>query len=124
MNPSAAAGLYLVTVSGTNDAFTANPTPGVASAAFTLNLTLLKQFTLGLDPAAETVTEGDAGQWRDPPFSAAMRDGRIYGRGANDMKAGLVCALIALKAIVRSGVPIFARPRQKSGSSMKNWSKR
>ena len=63
VNPSAIAGLYVITVSGTNDAFTANPTPGVASAAFTLNLTLLRQFTLGLHPAVETVTEGDAGSY-------------------------------------------------------------
>ena len=60
VDPSATNGTYVITVNGTNDAFTTNPTPGVASAVFTLNLTLLKQFTLGLDPAAETVTEGDA----------------------------------------------------------------
>jgi len=37
----------------------------------------------------DVVTEGDPAQWTDPPFSATIRDGRIYGRGANDMKAGL-----------------------------------
>jgi succinyl-diaminopimelate desuccinylase len=52
----------------------------------------------------DVVTEGDPAQWTDPPFSATIRDGRIYGRGANDMKAGLCCALIAIKAIKSSGV--------------------
>jgi succinyl-diaminopimelate desuccinylase len=52
----------------------------------------------------DVVSEGDPAQWTDPPFSATLRDGRIYGRGANDMKAGLVCALAAIQAIVRSGV--------------------
>lgn len=52
----------------------------------------------------DVVTPGDPALWTDPPFSAALRDGRIYGRGANDMKAGLVCALAALQAIVQSGV--------------------
>lgn len=52
----------------------------------------------------DVVTPGDPALWTDPPFSAALRDGRIYGRGANDMKAGLVCALVALQAIVQSGV--------------------
>lgn len=52
----------------------------------------------------DVVTEGDPALWTDPPFSAVLRDGRIYGRGANDMKAGLVCALAALQAIARSGV--------------------
>jgi hypothetical protein len=38
-NPNAAPGAYTVTVAGTNSDFAANPIPGVASAAFTLNLT-------------------------------------------------------------------------------------
>ncbi|MCS6774168.1 MAG: M20 family metallopeptidase [Anaerolineae bacterium] len=52
----------------------------------------------------DVVTEGPVERWSDPPFSATIRDGRIYGRGANDMKAGLCCALAALKAIRRSGI--------------------
>lgn len=52
----------------------------------------------------DVVTEGDPSLWRDPPFSAVIRDGRIYGRGANDMKAGLVCALAAVGALARSGL--------------------
>lgn len=54
----------------------------------------------------DVVTEGDVAAWTDPPFSATIRNGRIYGRGANDMKAGLVCALIATKALVESGVKL------------------
>nr|MBI2904641.1 M20 family metallopeptidase [Chloroflexota bacterium] len=60
--------------------------------------------TLMFEGHTDVVTEGDPMQWTDPPFSATIRDGRIYGRGANDMKAGLACALIAAKAIVQSGV--------------------
>lgn len=60
--------------------------------------------TLMFEGHTDVVTEGDPALWTDPPFSATIRDGRIYGRGANDMKAGLVCALIAAKAIARSGV--------------------
>ena len=38
----------------------------------------------------DTVVVGDG--WNVPPFSALERDGRIYGRGACDMKSGLACA--------------------------------
>ena len=34
--------------------------------------------------------------WRETPFGAAERDGRIYGRGSCDMKSGFACALSAL----------------------------
>lgn len=63
-----------------------------------------KPRTLLFEGHTDVVTEGDPALWADPPFSATLRDGRIYGRGANDMKAGLVCALAALKAIAQSGV--------------------
>ena len=54
----------------------------------------------------DVVTEGDPARWTDPPFSATMRDGKIFGRGANDMKAGVCCALMATQAIVQSGVKL------------------
>ncbi|MCP4419848.1 MAG: M20 family metallopeptidase [Chloroflexi bacterium] len=54
----------------------------------------------------DVVTEGDHALWTDPPFSAAIRNGRIYGRGANDMKAGLVCVIMAVKAIIESGIKL------------------
>jgi succinyl-diaminopimelate desuccinylase len=62
--------------------------------------------TLMFEGHTDVVTEGDPALWTDPPFSAVIRDGRIYGRGANDMKAGVVCALMAVKAIVESGVSL------------------
>lgn len=62
--------------------------------------------TLMFEGHTDVVTEGNPAQWTDAPFSAVIRNGRIYGRGANDMKAGLVCALSATKAIVQSGVKL------------------
>jgi len=62
--------------------------------------------TLMFEGHTDVVTEGDPELWTDPPFSATLRNGRIYGRGANDMKAGLVCALQAIKALAKSGVPL------------------
>jgi succinyl-diaminopimelate desuccinylase len=62
--------------------------------------------TLMFEGHTDVVTEGDAAKWTDPPFSANIRNGRIYGRGANDMKAGVCCALMATRAIVKSGVKL------------------
>jgi len=62
--------------------------------------------TLMFEGHTDVVTAGDEAEWTDPPFSATIRNGRIYGRGANDMKAGLVCALMAIKAIIDSDVKL------------------
>jgi acetylornithine deacetylase/succinyl-diaminopimelate desuccinylase-like protein len=37
--------------------------------------------------------------WKTDPFGGAVRDGRIYGRGASDMKGGLAASLSALAAL-------------------------
>ena len=42
--------------------------------------------------------------WTVDPFGGAVRDGRIYGRGACDMKAGIAAAVFAGEAIRRAGV--------------------
>jgi len=42
--------------------------------------------------------------WVEPPFSGAVRDGFIYGRGAIDMKSQLVCHLLAFIDLYRSGL--------------------
>jgi succinyl-diaminopimelate desuccinylase len=42
--------------------------------------------------------------WTVDPFGGHVRDGRIYGRGACDMKAGLAAAVFAAEAVRRAGV--------------------
>lgn len=42
--------------------------------------------------------------WTLPPFEGVMRDGRIYGRGACDMKGGIASAIIAMEAILAEGL--------------------
>lgn len=59
----------------------------------------------------DVVSEGDAGLWRFPPFEARVAEGRIYGRGACDMKAGLAAILLAARALSRSGFPFRGRLR-------------
>jgi succinyl-diaminopimelate desuccinylase len=57
-----------------------------------------------LEGHTDVVTEGDPAAWSRPPFGADLVDGRIYGRGAADMKGGLAAALVALAAFRRAGV--------------------
>ena len=40
------------------------------------------------------------------PFSGALRDGRIHGRGAYDMKGSLAAGMAAAKALVDAGTPL------------------
>ncbi len=41
-----------------------------------------------------------------PPFGGELRDGRLYGRGAQDMKASIAAMLTALKAILDAKIPL------------------
>lgn len=43
----------------------------------------------------DVVPSGDAAQWRFDPFSGAIADGFIWGRGACDMKSGLAASVAA-----------------------------
>jgi succinyl-diaminopimelate desuccinylase len=44
--------------------------------------------------------------WTVDPFAGVIRDGRIYGRGACDMKAGIAAAVYAAEAIRRAGIEL------------------
>src|SRR5262249_49066616 len=42
--------------------------------------------------------------WTVDPFGGLLRDGRLYGRGTGDMKAGLASAIYAAEAVRHAGV--------------------
>jgi succinyl-diaminopimelate desuccinylase len=44
--------------------------------------------------------------WTVDPFGGKVKDGRIFGRGACDMKAGIAAAVYAAEAIRRAGVDL------------------
>ena len=52
----------------------------------------------------DVVPTGDG--WTVDPFGGEVRDGKLYGRGSADMKAGLAVAIYAAEAIRRAGVEL------------------
>jgi len=62
--------------------------------------------SLILNGHVDVVPPGDESNWSYPPWKAIIDSGRVYGRGAVDMKGGLSCALFAVKAIRDAGVQL------------------
>jgi acetylornithine deacetylase len=67
--------------------------------------------SLILNGHIDVVPVGAAELWTDPPFEPVIRDGRMYGRGAGDMKAGIAAYITAFRALGRLGrqpaAPVF-----------------
>ncbi len=58
--------------------------------------------TLHLNGHFDVVPSGRG--WTKDPFGAEIADGRIYGRGACDMKAGIAAAVFAAEVLKRAGI--------------------
>lgn len=57
--------------------------------------------SLILNGHVDVVPVGDLSLWADSPWSGAVRDGRLYGRGSCDMKAGLIAGIFAVDVLQR-----------------------
>lgn len=62
--------------------------------------------SLILNGHIDVVPEGDVTQWDQQPYSGKVVDGKLYGRGATDMKGGNVSLLLALSALRALGIPL------------------
>ena len=61
----------------------------------------------------DVVPVGDG--WTVDPFGALIRDGKLYGRGVSDQKAGIAASIYAVEAIRRAGIRLLGTVEQ-SGS--------
>ncbi len=60
--------------------------------------------SLHLNGHFDVVPPGDG--WTFDPFSGKIENGRVYGRGSADMKAGLAAAIFTAEAIRREGIEL------------------
>lgn len=60
--------------------------------------------TLLFDSHMDTVAVIDESEWKHHPFEATIEDGKLYGRGAVDMKCGLVASIYGAYIAKRLGI--------------------
>lgn len=82
--------------------------------------------SLILNGHIDVVPEGPLDMWDSPPYEPRVADGWMYGRGAGDMKAGLVSNLFALDALRCLGLApaadvFYQSCRGRTAPAMAHW---
>lgn len=57
-----------------------------------------------LNGHVDVVSPGPLARWSSDPFKAELRDGRLYGRGACDMKGGVAAMVFAVEQLAALGI--------------------
>lgn len=64
--------------------------------------------SFGFNGHTDVVPPGEAARWSVEPFAGLVRDGRLWGRGAADMKSGVAAFVAAAVGLVRAAPPAGA----------------
>lgn len=62
--------------------------------------------SLLLNGHTDVIPVGNGEGWSDDPWSAAIKDGRIYGRGSCDMKSGVASHILAVQYLKEAGIDL------------------
>lgn len=62
--------------------------------------------SLLLNGHTDVIPVGDGEGWSDDPWSAKIKDGRLYGRGSCDMKSGVASHILAVEYLKAAGVKL------------------
>ncbi|WP_157456700.1 ArgE/DapE family deacylase [Carnobacterium maltaromaticum] len=59
----------------------------------------------------DVVSAGDYSEWTHDPFGGIEADGKIYGRGATDMKSGLAAMVVAMLELIEEKTELYGKIR-------------
>jgi acetylornithine deacetylase len=62
--------------------------------------------SLLLNGHTDVIPVGNGEGWSDDPWSASIKDGRIYGRGSADMKSGVASHILAVEYLKAAGIKL------------------
>lgn len=62
--------------------------------------------SLAFNGHVDVVPAGATAAWSHEPWAGDLADGRLWGRGAADMKGGVACFLVAIRVLHESGLPL------------------
>lgn len=62
--------------------------------------------SVALNGHIDVVPVGDTSQWTVDPWAGELRNGKLYGRGACDMKGGVAAMVMALRALSDLGIQL------------------
>ncbi|MBA1392480.1 M20/M25/M40 family metallo-hydrolase, partial [Lactobacillus sp. XV13L] len=66
---------------------------------------------LGFSGHEDVVSAGELRNWQTPPFTPTIKNGRLFGRGASDMKSGLAAMVVAMLDLLAERKPLPGRIR-------------